>query len=364
MFTGIVSALLIRILFALLTAFFMALIIGPRVIENLKARQIGQVIREEGVQAHKKKAGTPTMGGIIILVPLIVTVLFWCRWNFSVGLVMAVTLFMGGIGLLDDLTKVIKVRSLGLTPRQKLAGHISCGVVVALAMLYWPGLQALLQAPAGTPIAQPLVQARSVTMLPYWGLVDFGWLYLPLVVFVIVGATNAVNLTDGLDGLAAGTAAIALVPFLVVAYLMGSVLISGALGTLHLPGVEELAVLAAALIGGCLGFLWFNGYPAEVFMGDTGSLALGGALASMAVVLRSEAFLAVIGGLFVVEALSVIIQVSYFKWSGGQRIFRMSPIHHHFELCGWPETKVVLRFWMVGLILAVAGLALYLARVV
>ncbi len=363
MFTGFVSALLIRILFALLTAFFMALAIGPRVIENLKSRQIGQMIREEGVQSHKKKAGTPTMGGIIILIPLIITVLFWCRWNFYVGMVMAVTLFMGGIGLLDDLTKVIKVRSLGLTPRQKLAGQITCGVVAGLAMLYWPEVQALLLAPAGTPMTQPLVQARSVTMLPYWGIVGAGWLYLPLVVFVVVGATNAVNLTDGLDGLAAGTSAIALVPFLICAYLMGSPLITGSLGILHVPGIEELAVLAAALIGGCLGFLWFNGNPAEVFMGDTGSLALGGALGAIAVAAHLEVFLGVIGGVFVAEALSVIIQVSYFKWSGGKRVFRMSPIHHHFELCGWPETKVVLRFWMIGLLLAVAGLAVFLARI-
>lgn len=363
MFTTFVVSLPLRVLLALLTSFIVAVMIGPQVIANLKLRQIGQTIREEGVQAHKKKAGIPTMGGMIILLPTLLTCLFWVEGNARVFLTLFALIATGFIGMLDDLTKVIKARSLGLTPRQKLAGQISAGLIVALFVRYLPTLQVL--APdAGALTTPALSLPASVIQIPLVGLVDIGWLFLPLAVFVFVGSTNAVNLTDGLDGLAGGTASCALAAFLVLALVSGHAEVSRLLGVLWMPGSGELAVICAALLGGCIGFLWFNAHPAMVFMGDTGSLALGGALGAIAICLKLELFLGIIGGVFVAEALSVIIQVSYFKYTGGRRVFRMSPIHHHFELGGWAEEKVVGRFWITSFLLAIIGVCLFAIKVI
>lgn len=348
-------------LLSVVTSFVLALIIGPRVIANLKQRQIGQTIREEGVQEHKKKAGVPTMGGIIFLVPMVITTLTYAGLNVYVGLALLLGLGMGLLGMMDDLTKVIKARSLGLTPRQKLAGQIVLGLLAAVVLRYTPGLRQELPLSAAAAGGSLLLPA-SFIQVPIWGVVDLGLFYLPFVTFVVVAFTNAVNLTDGLDGLAAGTVGVGVLPFLVIAYVTGHLVFARHLGVAFVPGAGELAIVCAALFGGCLGFLWFNAHPAEVFMGDTGSMALGGTVAALAIGTRTEIFSVVIGGLFVAEALSVVLQVSYFKWTHGQRIFRMSPIHHHFELTGWAEEKVVTRFWIINLMLALIGLGLFASR--
>lgn len=333
------------------------MIIAPKVISNLRDRQIGQTIREEGVKEHLKKAGVPTMGGVIILIPMMVTSLLWTRFNPFVGIVLATTLAMALIGFFDDITKVVRARSLGLTPRQKLLGQILVALGTALAIKFYPELRFEL-ASAETTTAV----ANTATQLPVIGAFDLGWFYFPFVIAVIVGATNAVNLTDGLDGLAAGTMTVAISPFLIIAYICGHSIFARHLGVLYIAGSGELSVICASLIGGCLGFLWFNSHPAQVFMGDTGSLALGGAIGAIAVCSKTEFFLAIIGGVFVMEAMSVMLQVSYFKMTKGKRIFKMSPIHHHFELCGWAEEKVVIRFWTVGVMLALVGMTLFAAR--
>lgn len=362
MFSSIFAPLSIRIIFSVVTSFLLAMIIAPRVISNLKSRQIGQTIREDGVKEHLKKAGVPTMGGIIILVPLMVTTILWTKLNPFVIIALATTAAMGFIGFFDDITKVVRARSLGLTPRQKMLGQILVALGAALAIKFYPGLKFALTMPgASAPTAE---LAATVTQLPVVGAFDLGWLYIPFVIAVIVGATNAVNLTDGLDGLAAGTMTVAATPFLLFSYVCGHVIFAKHLGVVYIAGSGELAIMSAAIIGGCLGFLWHNTHPAEVFMGDTGSLALGGAIASIAVCTKTEIFLAIVGGIFVIEALSVMLQVSYFKITKGKRIFRMSPIHHHFELCGWAEEKVVIRFWVAGIMMALIGLTLFAARLI
>ncbi|MFZ2958351.1 MAG: phospho-N-acetylmuramoyl-pentapeptide-transferase [Candidatus Ozemobacteraceae bacterium] len=363
MFTSLFVSLPLRILLSLITSFVVAIVIGPRVIDNLKIRQIGQTIRDEGVQAHKKKAGIPTMGGVIILIPALICCAFWANFNPLVIVTLFALLGTGLIGMLDDLTKVIKARSLGLTPRQKLAGQISVGLIVGLVVRYLPEIriESLSSFASG---GGSLALVPSVCQIPLLGLIDLGWLFLPFVVFVVVGATNSVNLTDGLDGLAGSTCATALGAFLLLALLCGNPDAARMLGTAWIQGSSELAVVCAALLGGCLGFLWFNANPAQVFMGDTGSLALGGALGAIAVCLKCEVFLGIIGGIFVAEALSVIIQVSWFKYTKGKRIFRMSPIHHHFELGGWAEQKIVARFAITSFLFATAGVAIFAFRVV
>jgi phospho-N-acetylmuramoyl-pentapeptide-transferase len=360
LFSSVFEPLSIRVIFSIVTSFLLAMIIGPRVIFNLKSRQIGQTVREEGVKEHLKKTGVPTMGGVIILIPMMVTSLLWTKINAFVAISLLVTAGMGLIGFFDDITKVVRARSLGLTPRQKLAGQIITGLAAALAINYYPGLRFEL----ANATSNSIEMSPTATQVPIFGALDLGWLYIPFAVAVIVGASNAVNLTDGLDGLAAGSMIVATTPFLVFAYVCGHLIFARHLGVAYIPGVGELAIICAALIGGSFGFLWHNAHPAAVFMGDTGSLALGGSLGAIALCSKTEVFLAIVGGIFVIEALSVILQVSYFKMTKGKRIFKMSPIHHHFELCGWPEEKVVIRFWIMGIMLAMVGLTLFAARLV
>lgn len=357
MFSSIFEPLSIRIIFSIVTSFLLAMIIAPRVIANLKSRQIGQTIREEGVKEHLKKAGVPTMGGIIILIPLLVTTILWAKLNPYVLFALAVTVGMGLIGFFDDITKVVNARSLGLTARQKLIFQILIGLAAVLFIKMYPGLKFEMPS-TGASIPSSAVQ------LPVVGFFDLGWFYVPFALFAIVGCTNAVNLTDGLDGLAGGTVAVATAPFLLITYICGHLVFAKHLGVAFILGSGELTIICASIIGGCLGFLWHNSHPAAVFMGDTGSLALGGALGAIALASKTEFYLGIAGGVFVCEALSVIIQVSYFKMTHGKRIFRMSPIHHHFELCGWPEEKVVIRFWTVGLMLALVALTIFCARLV
>lgn len=300
-------------------AFLLAVIMGPLFIPILRRLKFGQQIRDDGPQGHLKKAGTPTMGGTIILLALAFTVLKFADRSLELFLVMFVTLGYGLIGFLDDYIKIVMKRSLGLTAKQKIFGQL----VIAIILFYF-----LMKNGFSTVVAIPGLE------------IDLGWLYLPFLLIIMVGASNAVNVTDGLDGLLAGTGAIAFGTYAIIAM------------KLTMP---DIAIFSAAMVGAVLGFLVFNAHPAKVFMGDTGSLALGGALATIAVLTKTEFMLVLIGGVFVIEALSVILQVVSFQ-TRGKRIFRMSPLHHHFELTGWSEWRVVVTFWLVGILCAGAGL--------
>jgi phospho-N-acetylmuramoyl-pentapeptide-transferase len=328
---------------AILTAMLVVFLFGPKLIKSLRIRQgKGQPIREDGPQSHLTKAGTPTMGGLMILLGLTVSVLLWADLsNGFVWTVMAVTLGFGMVGFYDDFLKVKKQSHKGFSGKQRLGIEIfiSGCAVYAIAMLSVPDT------------------AFSVA-LPFFKdlLVDLGWFFIAFGVLVIVGAGNAVNLTDGLDGLAIVPVMIAAATFGAIAYLAGNGVFSNYLGINFVPGTGELAVVCGAVIGAGLGFLWFNAPPAQIFMGDTGSLALGGLLGSVAVATKHEIVLAIVGGLFVLEAVSVIVQVVSFRTTG-KRVFRMAPIHHHFEHKGWSEPQIVIRFWIIAFVLALIGLS-------
>jgi len=333
---------------ALVTSLVLAFVLGPMTIRGLKRFRIGQVVREEGPATHLPKAGTPTMGGALIVMSASVSTLLWAELtNWYTILALLTFVAMGAIGFMDDYLKVVQGRTAGLVARYKLFGPLMFGFALGLFLLL-------------RPISSV---APNHTMVPFFSdiaLVFHPWVYVLFVGFVVSGSANAVNLTDGLDGLAAGLMAIAASTFAVFAYLLGRVDTSAYLRLFYLPGAGELTVLALALAGGCLGFLWYNTHPAEVFMGDTGSLALGGVLGAMAILLKAEFLLVIVGGVFVVEVLSVILQVAFFKytrWRHGapRRLFRMAPIHHHFEQLGWPESKVVVRFWIMGILCAMVA---------
>jgi phospho-N-acetylmuramoyl-pentapeptide-transferase len=327
-----------------MTALVFGFLFGRPLIELLRIRQgRGQPIRDDGPESHiLAKAGTPTMGGLLILSAILVSTLLWARWdNGYVWMVLVVTLGFGLIGFADDYAKVTKQTHAGVSSRTRVAA----GIVLALIAAGW----AMYLHPEGLTgrLAFPVFKTF---------LLDLGWFFLPFAVLVIVGSANAVNLTDGLDGLAIMPVLIAAGSLGIIAYAVGRVDFTDYLGVHFVPGTGEITIFVAALIGGGLGFLWYNAPPAAVFMGDTGSLALGGALGAIAVATKHEIVLAIIGGLFVVEALSVIIQVLYYKRTQ-KRVFLMAPIHHHFEKKGWAEPQIVIRFWIVSLILAMIGLA-------
>lgn len=329
---------------ALMTALLLSFLFGPAIIRLLKRRQPGgQPIREDGPQSHIiTKAGTPTMGGFLILFGILSGTLLWTDLsNRYVWAVLLITLGFGLVGFADDYLKVTKRNSRGVPGRVKLV----CQIVIATVAVWWIG-----------EIAAP-AQA-DILAIPFFKnvLIDLGWLFLPMAVFVIVGASNAVNLTDGLDGLAIMPVMIAAASFAFISYLVGHAVYANYLQIVAVPGAGELAVFAGAIVGAGLGFLWFNAPPAMVMMGDTGSLSLGGALGAIAVVTKHEIVLAIIGGLFVLEAVSVIIQVASFKMTG-KRVFAMAPIHHHFEKRGWAEPTIVIRFWIIALVLALIGLS-------
>lgn len=324
---------------AIVTALAIGLVIGPRFILMLRMRQgKGQPIRTDGPQTHLAKRGTPTMGGLMILIALTVSVLLWM--DLSSGFVwacLAVTLGFGLIGFLDDFDKVRKASHKGVSGKVRLLGEFIIAGVASWVIVSQTGT---------------LLYVPFINYPPF----DLGLFYIPFAAFTIVAFGNAVNLTDGLDGLATFPVIIASLTFLLIVYLVGNAKFAAYLGIPHVPGAGELAIYCGCIIGACLAFLWFNAPPAAVFMGDTGSLALGGALGAIAVTAHHEIVLGIVGGLFVVEAMSVIIQVFFFKRTG-KRVFRMAPIHHHFEQLGWPESTVVIRFWIVALVLALAGLA-------
>jgi phospho-N-acetylmuramoyl-pentapeptide-transferase len=327
---------------AIATAFFVSLAAGPWLIGRLRALQIRQSIREEGPQHHQVKAGTPTMGGLLIVGSFVLTTLLWADLrNPYLWTVLATTLSFSAIGFADDWLKVSRRRNLGLTTRQKLALQVVVGLAAGLAV----------RAVAGTAshagaLAVPFIKVA----LP------LGLLYLPFVILVLLGASNAVNLTDGLDGLAVGAMAIAAGTYTIFVYVAGHSRIADYLRIASVSGSGEVSIFTGAVVGAALGFLWFNCHPAQVFMGDVGSLALGGGIGIVAVVAKQELLLVLVGGLFVLEALSVMIQVASYKLRG-KRVFRMAPLHHHFELMGWAETQVVIRFWIIAVVFALAGLA-------
>jgi len=323
------------------TAFLIVLFLGPLFIRTMRYFQIGQVVRDDGPETHLSKQGVPTMGGVLILAAITVGTVLWARLDNSlVWTGLFVTLFYGGIGAIDDYWKIKKKNSKGLSAKGKLILQVCGAAVVGAFILLHPGFDGHLSFPFLKNF-QP----------------DLGWFYVLFAILVIVGSSNAVNLTDGLDGLAAGPIVVTAAVYLVFSYLAGHVVLAEYLQLPYVAGSGELAIFCGTIFGACLGFMWFNAYPAQMFMGDVGSLALGGALGSIAIIIKQEFLLAIVGGVFVMEALSVIMQVGYFKMTHGKRIFLMAPFHHHFEKKGWHESKVVVRFWIVSIILGLFALA-------
>ncbi|MGA7158872.1 MAG: phospho-N-acetylmuramoyl-pentapeptide-transferase [Acidobacteriaceae bacterium] len=347
-----------RCAFASMTAMLIGLLIGPFVIERLRQFQIEQYIREDGPQSHQKKGGTPTMGGVLICISILVPTLLWANLeNPYVWLAMFSTVAFGGIGFADDYIKVVKKRNLGLTSRQKLFFQFLASGAIAVALLVMRGEHAYstrLMVPFVKRFRPDLIIGSLLSYPHLWPLA-----FLPFVLFVILvitGSSNAVNLTDGLDGLAIGCTIIAAGALTVLTYVSGHAVFADYLELQRMPMVGELTIFCGAMVGASIGFLWYNAHPAEVFMGDVGSLALGGAIGTVAVIIKQELLLPFIGGVFVLEALSVILQVGSYKLRNGKRIFKMAPLHHHFELMGWSESKVITRFWIAALVFALFAL--------
>ena len=343
-----------RVVGATVTALILAFLVGPRIIERLRLRRVGQVIRAEGPASHQEKRGTPTMGGLIIILATVVPTLLWARLDTRYVLAaVGATLWMGAIGFVDDYLKIVRGKSQGLVARWKLVGQVSFGVALGVFLVLWPFVPRM----------------ATYTQLPLFKYIFLAlpWpLYIGFVTLVVTASSNAVNLTDGLDGLATGLTAIVAGAFAVFAYLFGRFDTSRYLGVMHLAGSGELAVFCGALMGAALGFLWFNAHPAQVFMGDTGSLAIGGALGTVAILLKAEFLLLIAGGVFVVETVSVLLQVWVYRWNrhrrgreyaDAHRVFRMAPLHHHFEKLGWAEPQVVTRFYILGFLCAMLALA-------
>jgi len=329
---------------ASLTALAISLLLGPRLIAKLRDFQIGQVIRQEGPQSHRAKAGTPTMGGLLILTAAIVPTLLWADLsNPYIWIAVLATCAFGAVGFADDYLKIVRRSHHGLIPRYKMGGQILVGLAVGTAVLVLAE-----QNP-------PLYNTRLI--FPFFKnlIPDLGVFYLPFAAFVLVAWSNAVNLTDGLDGLAISTFGVAAAAFTALAYVTGHAILADYLLLVRFPPAGELTIFCGALVGASLGFLWYNSYPAEIFMGDVGSLALGGALGTVAILIKQELLLVIVGGVFVLEASSVVIQVASFKLTG-KRVFKMAPIHHHFELIGWSEPKVITRFLILAVILALFSL--------
>ncbi|MGD2069049.1 MAG: phospho-N-acetylmuramoyl-pentapeptide-transferase [Gemmatimonadota bacterium] len=335
---------------AVVTSLFLAFALGPPTIRWLTRLRFGQVVREEGPEAHLEKAGTPTMGGVLIILSAAISTILWARLDtWYTWLPLIALVWMGAVGFLDDYMKVVSRKTEGLPGRFKLLGQGTFGLFLGSFLILRP-VSAYEGAWTGVPFFSD------------WFLAFWGPAFVAFVIVVVTGSSNAVNLTDGLDGLASGLAAIAAATFSIFAYLEGRVDTSGYLGLFHLPGAGEMAIFGVALAGGAIGFLWYNAHPADVFMGDTGSLALGGAIGTMSILLKSEFLLVIVGGVFVLEALSVIMQTSYFRYTlrrtgTGRRVFKMAPLHHHFEQLGWPETKVVIRFWILGILFAMVAIS-------
>ena len=348
----------IRVALASLSALVISILLGPWMIRKLREMAFGQHIREEGPQSHQKKAGTPTMGGLLIITAIVVPTLLWADLsNQYVWLALLGLLGFGVIGFIDDYAKIAKKRNLGLTARQKFWYQIFCAMLIGFCLLLLHAHQTY-----STAINFPFFKQFKPDLLIYSWTKSF-WTY-PLafvpfylfIVFIMVGSSNSVNLTDGLDGLAIGLMVIASGAMTALTYVSSNKALADYLALAHLPNSQEVTIFCASMFGASLGFLWYNSHPAEVFMGDVGSMALGGGLGIVAVLIKQEILLAFIGGIYVIEALSVILQVGSYKFRGGKRIFKMAPIHHHFEALGWPESKVITRFWIAGLVMALFAL--------
>ncbi len=333
-----------RSAWAALTALIISFIFGPWLIERMRRIKLGQYIREEGPKSHQQKAGTPTMGGILINVAIIIPTILWADiLNPYIWIILFVTFAYGVIGFVDDYRKLIKKKNEGLTAKEKFSMQIGVALAAGLAIAYLPSIHN---------------NYSTVLTFPFFKMLhlNLGFLYIPFIIVVLVGASNGVNLTDGLDGLAIGSTLIVAVTYTILTYAAGNFRVADYLRIAWVPQAAELAVFCGAMVGASLGFLWFNAHPAEIFMGDVGSLALGGAIGCLAVMIKQEILLGLVGGLFVLEGMSVVLQVASFKLTG-RRIFKMSPLHHHFELSGWRETKVVVRFWIIAIIFALISLS-------
>jgi phospho-N-acetylmuramoyl-pentapeptide-transferase len=327
--------------YAALTALLISYLLGPRIIEGLQKLKIGQSIRDDGPQTHLKKGGTPTMGGILIILSVVVAVLLWQDFdNVNMWVLLASFVGFGTVGFIDDYLKVSRHNSAGLPAWAKLAGQFGVAILISLT-LYFSG---------GDKI--------TYLYIPFFKnpIINLGWLWIPFAVLLLVGESNAVNLTDGLDGLATGLVIMVFITLSILTYLSGRSDYSSYLGIPYIKGAGELTIFSLAMVGSCVGFLWFNSHPAEVFMGDVGSLSMGGVIATLSLILKKEILVLVIGGVFVLEAASVILQVASYKLRK-KRIFKMAPLHHHFELSGWAETKVVIRFWILGGLFAIIALS-------
>ena len=330
-----------RCIMGALTAFALMFFFGPLFIRTMRRLQIGQVVRDDGPATHLAKQGVPTMGGLLIIASICFSTVLWARLdNSMVWLLLGVTLFYGLIGALDDYQKISKKNSRGLSARGKIVLQFVGALAVGVFIFLHPNFDGHLSIPFFKRFHP-----------------DLGWWYIGFAMLVIIGSSNAVNLTDGLDGLAAGPVVVTSAVYLVFSYLAGHMVLADYLQIPFVQGSGELAIFCAALFGGCMGFLWFNAFPAQMFMGDVGSLSIGGAIGAIAIIIKQEALLAIVGGVFVMEALSVILQVGYFKISHGKRIFLMAPFHHHFEKKGWHESKVVVRFWIVSILLGLLAIA-------
>ncbi len=340
-FLNIFRYITFRTIYGGLTAFLICFILGPYVIKRLSRMQISQYIQDDGPKSHLEKEGTPTMGGILILFAMITAILLWARLdNHYVTIILITILSFGLIGFIDDYSMLLKKRNKGLTARGKFLLQIAAAGGISWLIYNCPDFS--------TEITIPFLKSLSP---------DLGIWYIPFSTLIIVGTSNAVNLTDGLDGLAIGPIIIAAVTYMLFAYVASHMNIANYLQVQHIASCGEITIICGTLAGAGLGFLWFNAHPAQVFMGDTGSIPLGALLGTIAIVTKQEIILLVVGGLFVIEALSVIIQVGYFKISHGKRVFRMAPLHHHFELKGWPECKVIVRFWIIAITLALVSLS-------
>ena len=347
-----------RTAFASGTALLIALFIGPYVIQKLREFQIGQYIREDGPQSHQKKSGTPTMGGVLIVIAILLPTVLWSDpSNPFIWIAVFSTLAFGAIGFADDYIKVVKRRSLGLTARAKLFWQGLAAAMVAVALVVLSQFKMF-----STQLTVPFIKTWRPDLLWHWAgtipHLEF-LVFLPFVVFIIfvlMGSSNAVNLTDGLDGLAIGCTIVAAGALTVLTYVSGNVVFADYLELQHMPKVAELTVFCGSMVGASIGFLWYNAHPAEIFMGDVGSLALGGAIGTVAIIIRQELLLPFIGGIFIIEALSVVLQVGSYKLRNKKRIFRMAPLHHHFEQLGWSESKIIVRFWIGALVFALFAL--------
>ena len=384
---GVFQYITFRAAMAVITSLLISMVFGKRLIDRLHRLQVGETVRDLGLEGQQEKSGTPTMGGIIILMAIVFPTLLWAKLdNIYIILMLISTLWMGSIGFVDDYIKVFKKDKKGLRGIFKVIGQVGLGIIVGATLYFHPGVTIKEQLPvvqteqfesANGPSYGDAVKSTKTT-IPFFKDNEFdyayftNWMgdsgkpitsivYILAVIFIITAVSNGANLTDGLDGLATGTSAIAATALLVLAYVSGSIIFASYLNIMYIPNTGELVIFTAAFIGAAIGFLWYNSFPAQVFMGDTGSLAIGAIIAVLALAVRKEFLLPIIAGIFLVENLSVIIQVSYFKYTKkkfgeGKRVFLMSPLHHHYQKKNYPETKIVTRFWIVGIMLAVAAI--------